>query len=459
MSTERGSIQTPEPPAFPSGSSGKPKTDSDGPSSTTTVVRTPKPLYAPKPKPPAPPKQRSKQHGKQKPTARDEKPVGLSGIFRKVRENHPIAFEDPAECEVIAPFFLTLGTAMGGGARRGRIIEVFGNEGTGKTTLVVQHVGADLGPGQVGLFEDFEHTFTPEWVARYTGRTVVHLSEAEKWFRSKSEAHAPVILWAQPENLEDGVGLADELLEGLGPKLRHVVFDSVAAMTPKAQIEAGVEDSLPAIRARRLGWWFEKALRPYAHNGTNVWLVNQIREKLGAFGFSELARVQTPGGRGPKFYSTHRLYLSVAENRRWADVLGADSTAVEITCVKNKVDATRRGRTRLVLVPKLGFSPEIEAIDLAEERGVAAPAGPGAFTIDGKGPFSRRALLLALLDRTRGPSFLSFIRTRLVESFGSEPIRFKSYVPKGPVFDVDDSTDAPPIVCEDRDETNPFPRT
>lgn len=347
-------------------------------------------------------------------------------------------FESPADAEVIEPMFLTLGTAMGGGARRGRFIEVFGDEGTGKTTLAVQHVGADLKSNEIALFEDFEHTFSPAWVSRYTGIEVVHLTDAEKWFKKHAGDHPPVMLWSQPQTLEDGLGLADELVEGIGPRFRHLIIDSVASMVPKEQAEKDAEEHTVALRARRFGHWIEKAVPTYAHNETSIWCINQVRERIGVMGFSELAKLSTPGGRALKFYCTHRLFLKPGYDRVWSAVLGQDATVVEITIVKNKVDPTKRGKTRLVLIPGDGFSPEIELIELAEQYGVLRAEGAGAFTFNGTGPYSRAALLKALRDSVRGRQLVDLIAAGVREKAKGDPIWFEDYKPKAGGFSLDD---------------------
>lgn len=350
-------------------------------------------------------------------------------------------FESPADAELIPPMFITLGTVMGGGARRGRIVEVFGDEGTGKTTLTVQNVGADLKPNEIALFEDFEHTFCPEWVSKYTGVEVVHLHDAEKWFKRHAGDHPPVVLWSQPQTLEDGLGLADDLVEGLGERFRHLIIDSVASMLPKEQAEKDAEDHTVALRARRFGHWLEKAVPVYSKNGTTIWAVNQVRERIGVMGFSELAKISTPGGRALKFYCTHRLFLKPGYDRVWSAVLGQDTTVVEITGVKNKVDPTRRGKTRLILIPGDGFSPHIELIELAEQYGVLKSEGAGAFTFNGSGPYSRAALLKALRDPKRGRQLVDLIRAGVMAKTKEDPIWFEDYKPKPGGFSLDDDPD------------------
>ena len=315
----------------------------------------------------------------------------------------PEAFADPGDDPFEDTGFISLRAAMGGGPRRGRVIEVFGPEGAGKTTLAVQLAAQNLGHGECALFEDHEHTFSPEYVKIYSGIDVVHLHEAKAWFKKHGEkAHPPVFLWTQPEHLEDGCDLANAMVESFGPKLRHVIMDSVASMTPKVMDEKSTDHSHVAVRARRLNNWLEPAVGKYHKNGTTLWMVNQVRDVIDGGGFSELSKVTTPGGRALKFYSTHRLYVKDGYSRRWGTLLGQDSKASQVICCKNKVSPTRVGRCQLVLAPGLGFSRDIELLDLCEEYGVLTPGGPGKFQFQGKGPYTRVSLLKALWDEERG---------------------------------------------------------
>lgn len=424
--------------------------DSSSPESFHTPSNTGDDAASPEPSPvSSPPSERKPRHNKKPPKV--ERPPaeregadrkGILAALRKAKEAHPVSFEDPGFDEILPVPFLTLQTIMGGGPRRGRMIEVFGNEGTGKTTLTVQLVGANMGPGDIALFQDYEHTFSPEWAALYSRKAVVHLSDSEEWFKKHGEAHQPVILWATPPTLEEGATLADELVNAFGPRLRHVIVDSVAQMIPKAQRERGMEqEPLPALRARRLGEWIGPAADPYHRAGTCLWLINQVREKLGAMGFSELSKVQTPGGRIIKFMSTHRLYVASTQDRRWEGILGPDATVAEVTCCKNKVDYKKRGKTKVVLIPGLAFSPEIEVLDLAEEIDVLKPGGPGTFTFQGRGPFSRKGLLYAMLDKERGKQFFEMVRAAVIEAYQAKslPLRFKAYEPREHSFDLDEA--------------------
>lgn len=374
----------------------------------------------------APKKRPTRKASKKATKKKDDRPSVLEGL-KKAKAVVPGVFASGSDDPFLTTGFYTLAAAMGGGPRQGRVVEIFGAEGCGKTTLAVQLAGFNLGRGEVALFQDHEHSFDANWARIYTGHEVVHLEDAVKWFKKHGEKDfPPVFLWTQPDCLEEGTRLADDLVEAWGSRLRHIIMDSVAAMTPSAQIERIGEmdkktgkwkEEMPAIRARKLGAWLEPAVKAYNKAGTNLWLVNQTRDTMDTMAFSELAKITTPGGRSVKFYSSHRLFLKAGNSKRWNDILGQNCSALQVLCVKNKVDQTRRGRTQLVLAPGIGFSTDIELLDLCQEQKVLIGAGPGLFRLrtqaaDAKG-FTRRALLQALWDPTRGSIFKDMLTQEL----------------------------------------------
>jgi len=216
------------------------------------------------------------------------------------------------DIESIPTGIITLDRASGvGGLPRGRIIEVYGPESSGKTTLTLNIIAQGQSSGGVAAFIDAEHAFDPAY-AKLIG---VKLDE---------------LLISQPDTGEQALEIVETLIRSNALDL--IVVDSVAALVPKAEIEGQMGDSHMALQARLMSQAMRKLTAAISKSKTCVVFVNQIREKVGVmFGSPEV----TPGGRALKFYSSMRIDL-----RRIATIStseGATGIRVRAKIVKNKV--------------------------------------------------------------------------------------------------------------------------
>lgn len=214
--------------------------------------------------------------------------------------------------EVVPTGALSLDVALGvGGLPRGRIIEIYGPESSGKTTLA-QHVAAEVQKmGGIAAIVDAEHAMDPEY-ARALGVNVDEL------------------LISQPDTGEQALEITEQLVRSGAVDL--VIIDSVAALVPKAEIEGEMGDSLPGLQARLMSQALRKLTAVVAKTHTIVIFINQLRQKIGVmYGNPET----TPGGNALKFYASVRLDI------RKIETLKKDSTEygnrVKVKIVKNKV--------------------------------------------------------------------------------------------------------------------------
>jgi recombination protein RecA len=238
--------------------------------------------------------------------AQIEKQYG-KGAVMKLGE-HPMG----AGISVIPTGSLSLDIALGvGGIPRGRIVEVFGPEGSGKTTVCLHVIAEAQRQGGIAAFVDAEHALDPT----YAQRLGVNIDE---------------LLVSQPDSGEQALEIADMLVRS--GALDVVVIDSVAALVPRAEIEGEMGDSHVGLQARLMSQAMRKLAGTLSRFDTTAVFINQLREKIGVmFGNPET----TPGGRALKFYSSVRLDVRKVENLKdGTDVVGS-RTRVKV--VKNKV--------------------------------------------------------------------------------------------------------------------------
>lgn len=217
-----------------------------------------------------------------------------------------------ANVEVISTGALTLDLALGvGGLPRGRVIEIFGPEASGKTTLTLTAIRENQKRGGVAAFIDAEHAFDSSY-AKIIG---VNLDD---------------LLISQPDTGEQALEITETLVRSNAVDL--VVIDSVAALTPRAEIEGEMGDSHMGLQARLMSQALRKLTGSISKSRTTVIFINQLREKIGVmFGSPET----TPGGRALKFYSSVRLDVRrIAYLKEGDRVIG---NHVRVKVVKNKV--------------------------------------------------------------------------------------------------------------------------
>ncbi|MEW6679910.1 MAG: recombinase RecA [bacterium] len=244
---------------------------------------------------------------------------------------------------------LTLDMAIGvGGVPRGRVIEVFGMESSGKTTLCLSILAQAQKAGGVCAFIDVEHALDPSY-ARKVGVDVDNL------------------LVSQPDTGEQALEIAENLVRS--GAIDAIVIDSVAALVTKEEIEGEMGDSHIALQARLMSQALRKLTSVISKSKTVVLFINQLRQKIGVmFGPTET----TPGGHALKFYSSVRLDMRRKENLTKGDeIIGS---RVRIKVVKNKVAPPFKD-AEIEIYYNEGISYEASLIDLGLEKGVITQKG------------------------------------------------------------------------------------
>jgi recombination protein RecA len=299
----------------------------------------------------------------------------------------PLDGSQVSEIEVIPTGALSLDVALGvGGLPRGRVVEIYGPESSGKTTLTLHAIAQAQRMGGTCAFIDAEHAFDP----LYARRLGVKLDE---------------LLISQPDCGEQALEIADQLVRSGAVDL--IIVDSVAALTPKAEIEGEMGDSHMGLQARLMSQALRKLTAVVHKQNTIVVFINQLRQKIGVvFGNPET----TPGGQALKFYASVRLDIRrIGQIKQGEEVVGS---RVRVKVVKNKCAPPFR-QAEFEVQYGTGVNLAGELVDMGAAHGLLEKSGAW-YLLDGERIGQGRDKACAFLNQN--PELAEALRARLLSA-------------------------------------------
>ncbi len=292
---------------------------------------------------------------------------------------------------VISTGSIGLNVALGvGGYPRGRVIEIYGPESSGKTTLAIHAIAEAQKAGGIAAIIDAEHAF-------------------DRFYAEKLGVNTDELLISQPDSGEQALEIADQLIRSSAVDI--VVIDSVAALTPKAELEGDMGDSKMGLQARLMSQALRKLTANINKTNTTCIFINQLREKIGVmFGNPET----TTGGNALKFYASVRLDIrKIGQLKDGEDAVG-NQTRVKV--VKNKVAPPFR-KAEFDIMFGEGISKTGEILDLGVEYGIIKKSGSWFSYGDTKLAQGRDASKQVIKDN---PDLAAELETKIVEAISAK---------------------------------------